>query len=72
MYDCIIIGKGPAGISAAIYISRSNLKCLVIGKNENEDDDFVISKNTSNEEYVLLYDQILMEVISESDVSDKK
>ena len=34
MYDCIIIGKGPAGISAAIYISRSNLKCLVIGKNE--------------------------------------
>ena len=39
---------------------------------ENDDDDFVISKNTSNEEYVLLYDQILMEVISESDVSDKK
>ena len=39
---------------------------------ENEDDDFVISKNTSNEGYVLLYDQILMEVISESDVSDKK
>ena len=34
MYDCIIIGKGPAGISAAIYISRSNLKCLVIGKNQ--------------------------------------
>ena len=34
MYDCIIIGKGPAGISTAIYISRSNLKCLVIGKDE--------------------------------------
>lgn len=34
MYDCIIIGKGPAGISSAIYISRSNLKVLVIGKNE--------------------------------------
>ena len=34
MYDCIIIGKGPAGISAAIYISRSNLKCLIIGKDE--------------------------------------
>lgn len=31
MYDSIIIGKGPAGISTAIYISRSNLKCLVIG-----------------------------------------
>lgn len=34
MYDSIIIGKGPAGISSAIYISRSNLKVLVIGKNE--------------------------------------
>jgi len=34
MYDCIIIGKGPAGISTAIYISRSNLKCLVVGKDE--------------------------------------
>ena len=34
MYDCIIIGKGPAGISTSIYISRSNLKCLVIGKDE--------------------------------------
>lgn len=34
MYDCIIIGKGPAGISAAIYISRSNLKCLIIGNDE--------------------------------------
>lgn len=34
MYDCIIIGKGPAGISGAIYISRSNLKVLVIGKND--------------------------------------
>lgn len=34
MYDCIIIGKGPAGISTAIYISRSYLKCLVVGKDE--------------------------------------
>ena len=34
MYDCIIIGKGPAGISGAIYISRSNLKVLVIGKDD--------------------------------------
>ena len=34
MYDCIIIGKGPAGISGAIYISRSNLKVIVIGKDD--------------------------------------
>ena len=32
MYDVIIIGKGPAGISASLYIKRANLKILVIGK----------------------------------------
>lgn len=32
LYDVIIIGKGPAGISAAIYAKRANLKVLVIGK----------------------------------------
>ena len=31
-YDVIIIGKGPAGISAALYTARSNLKTLIIGK----------------------------------------
>lgn len=32
IYDSIIIGKGPAGISAGIYIKRANLNVLVIGK----------------------------------------
>lgn len=32
MYDSIIIGKGPAGISAGIYLRRSNFNVLVIGK----------------------------------------
>ncbi|MBK5246580.1 MAG: FAD-dependent oxidoreductase [Peptostreptococcaceae bacterium] len=32
MRDVIIIGKGPAGISAAIYLKRANLDVLVIGK----------------------------------------
>ncbi len=31
-YDTIIIGKGPAGISAALYIVRAGFKVLVIGK----------------------------------------
>jgi len=31
VYDAIIIGKGPAGISAALYTIRSNMKTLVIG-----------------------------------------
>jgi len=32
MYDAIIIGKGPAGISASLYIKRANFNVLVIGK----------------------------------------
>ncbi len=31
MHDVIIIGKGPAGISAAIYSARAGMKTLVIG-----------------------------------------
>ena len=31
-YDCIIIGKGPAGITAGIYLQRANKKVLIIGK----------------------------------------
>ncbi len=30
MYDVIIIGSGPAGLTATIYASRAKLKCLVI------------------------------------------
>ena len=32
MYDCIIIGMGPAGMSAAVYAHRSGMKCLIIEK----------------------------------------
>lgn len=30
MYDTIIIGSGPAGLTAAIYTTRANLKTLII------------------------------------------
>lgn len=33
MFDIIIIGKGPAGLSAALYTVRSNMKTLIIGRN---------------------------------------
>ena len=32
MYDTIIIGAGPAGMTAAIYTARRKLKTLVLAK----------------------------------------
>lgn len=32
MYDCIIVGGGPAGLTAAIYLLRANRRVLVIEK----------------------------------------
>lgn len=32
MYDVIIVGNGPAGITSAIYAKRGGANCLVIGK----------------------------------------
>lgn len=34
MYDVIVIGSGPAGITAAIYAKRRNLSILVISKSD--------------------------------------
>ena len=36
MYDAIIVGAGPAGISASLYIKRANLKVLVLYYGESE------------------------------------
>ena len=32
MYDAIIIGGGPAGLTAGIYLARANKKTLIIEK----------------------------------------
>ena len=32
MYDIIVIGGGPAGLTAAVYARRANKTCLVIEK----------------------------------------
>lgn len=39
MYDTIIIGSGPAGISASLYIARANLNVLIISKNKSKLDN---------------------------------
>jgi len=35
MYDSIIIGSGPAGVTASLYMVRAGLKVLIISKNES-------------------------------------
>lgn len=35
MYDSIIIGSGPAGISSTVYMVRAGLKVLIISKNKS-------------------------------------
>lgn len=35
IYDVLVVGNGPAGISSAIYAKRNNLNVVVISKNES-------------------------------------
>ena len=33
MYDLVIVGSGPAGLSAAVYAKRAGLNMIIIEKN---------------------------------------
>ena len=56
VYDSIIIGAGPAGISASLYIKRSNLNVLVLYTNNSilskakQIDNYYGTPNISGEE----------------------
>ncbi|HHX32673.1 MAG TPA: FAD-dependent oxidoreductase [Mollicutes bacterium] len=68
MYDCIIIGGGPAGMTAAIYTARAGLKTLIL---ERESIGGQISTTTTVENYpgfmkidggelsIKMYDQVV-------------
>ena len=47
MYDVIIIGAGPAGISASLYTLRGNLKTLIIYKEKSSLEKAKIVENYS-------------------------
>lgn len=32
IFDCVILGGGPAGLSAALYLKRANLDCAIVDK----------------------------------------
>ena len=57
MYDIIIIGMGPAGVSAALYAHRAGADVLVIGqensalaKAEKIDNYYGVPKNTTGQQ----------------------
>ncbi len=46
MYDVIVIGSGPAGLSASFFTSRAQLKTLVVGKQKSS--QLWLAKNVRN------------------------
>ena len=48
MYDIIIIGSGPAGLTAAIYASRANLQALVVEKDAMGSGQIAVTEQVDN------------------------
>lgn len=68
MYDLIIIGKGPAGLSASIYAVRAGLKVLVIGR-----DHGALEKAEKIENYLGFVDPISgLELLENSEAQARR
>ena len=64
MYDSIIIGSGPAGITASLYMVRAGLKVLIISKNESTLDNFALINTDNKKDYLaFLEDSTKLELI---------
>ena len=48
MYDIIIIGSGPAGLTAAIYASRAQLTAVVLEKDYLGSVQIAVSEQVDN------------------------
>ena len=48
MYDLVIIGSGPAGLSAAVYAKRACLSILVIEKEAFAGGQMVYTEEVDN------------------------
>lgn len=67
MYDTIIIGSGPAGITASIYIKRAGFNVLVISKEES-----VLKKAEKIENYYGFAEPISGKMLEESGIEQAK
>lgn len=48
MYDSIVIGSGPAGLSAAVYAKRANVSVAVVEKEYEGTGQIAESENVNN------------------------
>lgn len=67
MYDMIIIGAGPAGISAAIYAKRANLNVLVLFNDNNN-----ISEDIKIENYYGFQNGITLKELKQNGINQAK
>lgn len=67
MYDSIIIGSGPAGITAGIYMVRANLKVLIISENKSK-----IKKSEKIENYYGFENPISGEELMQNGIKQAK